>query len=66
MNDNTPTHILTITMTGIYAHGKEHEHATVKIAGDGSLDHAVDAFRAALVAMGFSAGVAERLDVRED
>lgn len=57
------THRVTITVTGRYAHGREQEHATVTLAGDGSLDHMLDAYRAALVAAGYSPDTARRLEV---
>ena len=63
--DDTPTHRITVTVVGRYMHGKEAEHASVTVAGDGSLDHAIDTFRAALVAMGFSPETATRLTVLE-
>lgn len=62
MSDDDLTHRITITVHGRYPHG-EQEHATVTLAGDGSLDHFVDAFRAALVAGGVSASIAALLDM---
>jgi hypothetical protein len=52
-------------VTGRYPHGRENPHASVTVNGDGSLDHAVDSFRAALVAMGFAPDTAGRLAIRE-
>ena len=63
--DDTPTHRITVTVVGRYMHGKEAEHASVTVAGDGSLEHAVDTFRAALVAMGFAAATAAQLTISE-
>ena len=57
------THRITITVHRLYPHGKEHEHSSVKMAGDGSLDHFIDAFRAALFAGGVSASTAALLDM---
>jgi hypothetical protein len=66
MNDDTLSHRITVTVAGRYLHGKEQEQATVTIAGDGSIDHALETFRAALVAMGFSPAVAGRLALEGD
>jgi hypothetical protein len=57
------THSVTVIVCGNYPHGQK-QHAKVEIAGDGSLDHVIDAFRAALVAAGFSVGVAQQLDMQ--
>ncbi len=62
MSDHDLTHSITVTVTGLYQHGVQ-QHATLTMAGDGSLDHALDTFKAALVAMGFSAALAEKLTV---
>ena len=64
MTDDTPTHRLTVTMTARYIDGKEQESATVTVAGDGSLDHVIDTFQAALLAMGFAPETAGELGVR--
>lgn len=58
------SHVITVTVVGRYPHG-EKQHASVTVAGDGSLDHMLDTFKASLVAAGFSAATAERLDVQE-
>ena len=63
--DYTPTHSITVVVTGRYPHGREHAHASVTVNGDGSLEHAIDTFQAALVAMGFAPDTAARLNVRE-
>lgn len=63
MTDDDLTHRITITVHGLYPYGKEHAYASVTMAGDGSLDHFVDAFRAALVASGVSASTAALLDM---
>ena len=56
-----PTHAITITVTGNYPHGAK-QHAQVVIAGDGGLDHMIDAFKAALIAAGFALETAKKLD----
>ena len=56
------THIVEVTVTGQYPHGKQAEHAKVRIAGQGDWDHFREVFKAALVAAGFSAGFAAKLD----
>lgn len=63
--DDTRTHAITIVVTGRYPHGRENPHASVTVNGDGSIDHAVDTFQAALVAMGFAPDTAGRLAIRE-
>lgn len=60
MNDAL-THKVEITITGNYPHGNK-QHASVSISGDGSLDHMFEAFKAALVASGFSLDTVKRLD----
>lgn len=55
------THSIEITITGNYPHGQT-QHAKVQMAGDGGLDHMIEAFKAALVAAGFSLGTAASLD----
>jgi hypothetical protein len=55
------THSVTVTVNGKYPHG-EKQHATVTMSGDGSLDHMLSTFRAALLAAGFSADIAAKLD----
>ncbi len=59
------THAITVVVSGRYPHGREQPQASVTVNGDGGIGHALDAFRAALVAMGFSAAVAGRLTVEE-
>ena len=46
------THTVTITVTGNYTPEDYHEHASIRLAGDGSPEHMLDAFRAALYAAG--------------
>jgi hypothetical protein len=65
MNDDMPTHTVTVTVEGRYMHGREQQHAMVKVAGDGGIEHMLDTFRAALVAAGFSATQADRLGMDE-
>lgn len=55
------THTVTVTVNGKYPHG-EKQHASVTMSGDGGLDHMLSAFRAALVAAGFSTDTAAKLD----
>jgi len=55
------THLVTITVTGRYLDG-ERQHSSVTVAGDGGLDHMIDAFQAALVAAGFSTETAAKLE----
>ena len=55
------THKVEITISGNYPHGNK-EHASVSITGDGSLDHMLEAFKASLIAAGFSIHVAKALD----
>ena len=59
------THTITVAVDGRYPHGGT-QRATVVVAGDGGLDHMLDTFRAALMAAGYSARIAESLDVREE
>ena len=44
----------------------EGQDASIYVSGDGSIDYYIDAFRAALVAAGFSTVVAGRLQLAED
>lgn len=60
MNDDL-THTVTITVTGKYPHGSR-EHCSVTLAGGGDLDHMIEAFKASLVAAGFSTETAAKLD----
>ena len=63
MNDDM-THTVTITVTGNYQHGAK-QHASVSMSGDGGLDHMIEAFKASLVAAGFSVETAAKLDALE-
>jgi hypothetical protein len=47
------THKVEITISGNYPHGTK-QHSSVSISGDGGLDHMIEAFKAALIAAGFS------------
>jgi hypothetical protein len=58
------THTVKIEVVGMYQHG-EKQHASVSVAGNGSIDHMLDTFAAALVAAGFSADTASRLGLIE-
>ena len=64
MNDDM-THTVTITVTGNYPHGAK-QHASVSMSGDGGLDHMIEAFKASLVAAGFSMATAAKLDGLEE
>ena len=55
------SHKVTVSVVGSYSHGPR-QRVEVSIAGDGSLDHMIEVFRAALVAAGFSAETAAQLD----
>lgn len=54
------THKVEITITGDYPSGSK-QRATVAIAGDGGIEHMLEAFRAALVAAGFSLETAKKI-----
>lgn len=62
-NDDRASHTVTITVAGRYPHGKEQQLSWVTVAGDGSLDHMLDTFRAALVAAGFAPSTAGALTI---
>ena len=55
------THTVTVTIIGNYPHGHKMR-AEVRISGNGDLDHMFEAFKAALVAAGFSTETAGKLD----
>lgn len=55
------THSVEITITGNYQHGQK-QYVKVQMAGDGSLDHMIEAFKSSLVAAGFSLKTAASLD----
>ena len=55
------THKVEITISGNYPHGNK-QHAMVSLSGNGGLDHMIEAFKAALIAAGFSIGTAKKLD----
>ena len=59
------THTITITISGNYPHGNK-QHASVSMGGDGGIEHMLDAYRAALVAAGFSVELAKRLELSDD
>lgn len=59
------THKIEITITGNYPHGQK-QHATVSVSGDGSIEHMLDTFRAAMVAGGYSTEMAQRLKIEGD
>jgi hypothetical protein len=56
------THTIEVSISADHGDGVRHM-SRISVCGDGSLDHALDTFRAALVADGIAASVAERLDV---
>jgi hypothetical protein len=64
MNDDF-THTVSITVSGNYAHGPK-THSSVIVSGDGGIDHMLDAFKAILVASGYSADTANRLGISEE
>lgn len=64
MNDDL-THTVTVSIEGNYPHGQK-QHAQVIVAGDGDLEHVLDAFRTALVAAGFSCETAARLTIGDE
>lgn len=55
------THKIDITISGNYPHGSK-QHAHVSLSGDGGMDHMMEAFKAALIAAGFSMDTAKKLD----
>lgn len=55
-------HTVTVTIRGNTTHSGK-QVALVEIGGDGSLDHILDAFKAALVAAGFSTVTAGKLEI---
>lgn len=61
MSTEAGTHAVTVTVHGKYPHG-EQQHASVMVVGDGGLGHMVETFRAALVAAGFDAETAAKLE----
>ena len=63
MNDEL-THSIRITITGNYPHGKKN-HAEIIMDGDGDVGHMLDAFRASLMAAGFSLDTVTKLKMEE-
>ncbi len=61
---DAPTHTITVTIEGRYPHG-EKQRASVSVDGDGTLDHMVDTFQAAIVAAGYMASTAGTLRIGE-
>ena len=59
--DDDLTHEVIITINANYSHGKK-QHAQITMAGNGNLDHMIEAFKAGLVAAGFSTDTAKKLD----
>lgn len=55
------THSIEITIIGNYPHGHK-QHASITLAGNGDLDHMIEAFKAALIAAGFSLDVVRKLE----
>lgn len=58
------THTVTITVEH-RSHHAGPDSASVTITGDGSIEHMLDAFQAALVAAGFAPDTAARLRLSE-
>ena len=56
------THTIKIEVTGRYPHGAR-QHCSVEMSGAGDLEHFLDAFRAGLVAAGFTIETAGTLEV---
>lgn len=48
-----------------YLPDKEKEQSLVRVSGDGSLDHFLDAFQSALIAAGFGPDTTKRLCFKE-
>lgn len=63
--ENDLTHVVEITVIGNYPNGQKQQ-AKVSISGDGDLDHMIEAFKAALVAAGFSTDIAKKLDLVDE
>lgn len=59
------THRLEIIVHGLFSKHSEVEQTRVIMAGDGSIEYFLDAFRAALVAHGFTPATAQRLELRQ-
>lgn len=57
------THRLEIAVLGLFPKNTEVEQTKLTMAGDGSIEFFLDAFRAALVAHGFTPQTAQRLDL---
>ena len=61
-----PTHRITVTIDAQYQHAAVTvPSASVCVSGSGNIDHFLDVFRAALVAAGYAAGTAEKLQIVE-
>lgn len=60
MDASTHTHVVSVTIKGRDPHGPQ-EHSGVTVEGDGSIDHILQAFAAALVAAGFATDTAAKL-----
>lgn len=58
------THTIEITIHGNYPHGVK-QHSSVSISGDGGIDHMIDAFKAALIAAGFTDKTVQRIFVED-
>ena len=63
--DDTLAHTIKIEVTGRYPHGNM-QHCAVEMSGTGDLEHFIDAFRAVLVAAGFSVETAGRVGMRDE
>lgn len=62
LNDDY-THSTEIIINGLFTKSEEQEQVRLKITGDGSLDYFINTFRATLLAFGFDADIAQKLDL---
>lgn len=59
--DERPSHEVAIRISGKYPAGTK-QHAMIVLAGDGGLEHMIEAFKTALLAAGFSMDTVKKLD----
>jgi hypothetical protein len=62
MNEPSNSHTVRIEVIGNYQHGGR-ELASVVVGGDGGLDHLLMAFKAALLAAGYSESTVGRIRI---
>lgn len=55
------THTIEIKITGNYPHGSKQQ-ASISISGNGGIGHMAEAFKAALIAAGYSIEIAGTID----